>query len=214
MYKVVDVKSWNRYQQYQFFKNYDNPFFNVCSELDVSQLLQQCKTANHSFFIAVLYASMITTNNIKEFRYRLKDQGVIEFDQIYVGSTILKEDDSFAFCYFDYQNKFSQFNKEAQVNINKIKSAVDDFAPREQELGLVHYSTIPWISFSSFSHARNFKNDDSIPKIVFGKYYETNGRVKMPVSVEVHHALMDGLHVGKYYSNLQKMLDNPQFLHF
>ena len=58
---------------------------------------------------------------------------------------------------------------------------------------------IPWISFTSFTHARKPAKEDSVPKIVFGKYTKKNDSVKMPVSVEVHHSLMDGIHVGKFF---------------
>jgi len=34
-----------------------------------------------------------------------------------------------------------------------------------------------------------------------------NGRRLMPVSVEVHHALVDGLHVGRFHAAFQRRLD-------
>lgn len=74
---------------------------------------------------------------------------------------------------------------------------------------LIYYSVIPWISFTSFSHARNYSTRESIPKIVLGKITEQNNSLTMPVSVEVHHSLMDGLHVGKYFKLLQEILNEP-----
>jgi chloramphenicol O-acetyltransferase type A len=32
----------------------------------------------------------------------------------------------------------------------------------------------------------------------------------MPFSVEVHHSLMDGLHVGRYIARIEEMLAQPQ----
>ncbi|MBL4660573.1 MAG: chloramphenicol acetyltransferase [Alcanivoracaceae bacterium] len=212
MYKILDLNNWSRYEQYKFFKSYDSPFFNICSELDVTDLVKSCQSKKLSFFISILYASLSAANQIKEFRYRLKNDGVVEFDTIYAGSTILKDDETFSFCYFDYFNRFSAFNNSAKQDIAKAKTGNLKFAARDNELGLIHYSSIPWISFSSFSHARNFKNNDSIPKIVFGKFYEKDGRISLPISVEVHHALMDGLHLGRYLDKLQKMIKNPTFL--
>ena len=70
----------------------------------------------------------------------------------------------------------------------------------------IHFTTLPWVSFTSFSHARNWGREDSIPKIAFGKFVTENQRTFLPFSVEVHHALMDGLHVGRYVSRLEEML--------
>ncbi|MBL4774092.1 MAG: chloramphenicol acetyltransferase [Alcanivoracaceae bacterium] len=206
------MNNWSRFEQYKFFKSFDSPFFNICSELDVTELVNYCKSEKLSFFISMLYASLFTANQIKEFRYRLKDDGVVEFATIYAGCTILNDNETFNFCYFDYFADFPAFNTFAIEHIARTKSSLLKFEVRENELGLIHYSSIPWISFSSFSHARNFNNTDSIPKIVFGKYYEKDGRIYMPLSVEVHHALMDGIHLGRYFSKLQKMINNPVFL--
>jgi len=69
---------------------------------------------------------------------------------------------------------------------------------------------LPWVSFTSFSHARNWRREDSVPKIAFGKFIKKDDRVLMPFSVEVHHALMDGLHVGRYVMRLEEVLREPE----
>jgi chloramphenicol O-acetyltransferase type A len=43
-----------------------------------------------------------------------------------------------------------------------------------------------------------------------GKYFDANGKIKMPLSVAGHHALMDGVHVGLYFKKVQEMLDAPE----
>jgi|GEM_PF-2867035 len=71
----------------------------------------------------------------------------------------------------------------------------------------LHYSIMPWVSFTAVKHARRFGREESVPKIVFGKIFAENGQWKMPVSVEANHALMDGLHVGRYFELFQQELD-------
>jgi chloramphenicol O-acetyltransferase type A len=58
-------------------------------------------------------------------------------------------------------------------------------------------------------HARTKGRGDSIPRIVFGKFAKHGERTVMPISVEVHHALMDGLHVGRYLNRLEEVLGKP-----
>jgi chloramphenicol O-acetyltransferase type A len=52
-----------------------------------------------------------------------------------------------------------------------------------------------------------FSVDDSCPKISFGKMTNHNGKRTMPVSIHVHHALVDGLHLGQYIDCLQGLLN-------
>ena len=113
---------------------------------------------------------------------------------------------------YDYFSDFKRFYQNAQKQNELGRTGKLPFDGRNNDLNIIHYSVIPWIEFSSFSHPRNFKNNDSIPKIVFGKYYEDNGSFYLPISIEVHHALMDGYHLGEYLQKLQKQLNNLHFI--
>jgi chloramphenicol O-acetyltransferase type A len=211
-YQSLELEKWSRIKQYRFFKRYDNPFFNICSTLDVTNLVEATKSQGWSFSTCLLYASIDVANKMKEFRYRLKDDGVIVYDSIYAGSTLLNNDKTFSFCYFDYFTDFKRFYQSAMQQIDLNKLGLLEFDGRNEDLDIIHYSVIPWIHFSSFSHPRNYQTNDSIPKIVFGKYQQKSGRFILPISVEVHHALMDGYHLGQYLSQLQKAVTDLKFL--
>ena len=82
------------------------------------------------------------------------------------------------------------------------------FDPKEEELGIVHCSTMPWVSFTGMKHAR--KGDEAskgIPKIVFGGLFNEGNVKKIPFSVEVHHALLDGFHVSMLFRNMQQFIN-------
>lgn len=42
---------------------------------------------------------------------------------------------------------------------------------------------------------------------VGGKYYERDGRVIMPVLVQVYLSFVDGIYIGQFVDKLQKCLD-------
>jgi chloramphenicol O-acetyltransferase type A len=110
-------------------------------------------------------------------------------------------------AYFDYQEDFEQFMRDAMKAIDEQRAAAA-FDPRPED-NRIHFSVLPWISFTSFSHARNWGREDSVPKMAFGKIGDVDGRRIMPFSVEVHHAMMDGITVGRYLDRLQEVLLNP-----
>lgn len=211
-HQPLDLENWPRLSQYKFFKKYDNPFFNICSTLDVTELVKKVKASQYTFSVSMLYASIHTANQIKEFKYRIKDDGVVVCDTIYAGSTVLNPDETFNFCYFDYYSDFQAFNNNAEHQIDLNKKGQADFDGRNSDLDIIHYSVIPWISFTSFSHPRNYSTNDSVPKIVFGKYYQDGDKILLPISIEVHHALMDGYHLGLYLESLQCILNKSDFI--
>jgi chloramphenicol O-acetyltransferase type A len=72
---------------------------------------------------------------------------------------------------------------------------------------VIHYSSLPWINFKSISHARSFSFKDSSPKISFGKMTIQQDKKIMPVSVHVHHALMDGYQVSQFIDLFQQLMN-------
>src|SRR5688500_10450296 len=98
MFKEIDVENWNRKTTYEFFKNYEDPFFNITANLDVTVLYRFCKANNLSFSLANLFYSLQTANEIRELKIRLKGEKPVEFDTIHATQTILQPDETFSFC--------------------------------------------------------------------------------------------------------------------
>ena len=208
MFKEIDIENWNRKSTYEFFSNYEDPFFNMTANLDVTELYKFSKDKGLSYSLASLFYSQQTINEIREFRIRLVDEKLIEFEQIEATQTILQEDESFSFCYFPMKDDVFAFNETGKANVKKYKE-LNTFDVETERLDLIYYSVIPWISFTSFKHATRFDKTQTVPRLVFGKIFNEGNRKKMPVSVEVNHAIMDGVHVGKYYSLLQEKFNAP-----
>lgn len=207
----LDIETWNRRRQFEFFKSFDNPFFNICANVDVTPLLGLTRaTKNISFFITYHFLSMKAAHEVEPFRYRLRGDRVFVHDRIHAGTTLLLADESFTFVYFDYTEDFEVFHARAKVAVENAQAGVSRLDERAEQDDLIHHSVLPWITFTSISHARNWGRQDSVPKIAFGKCREDGDRIKMPISVEVHHALMDGLHVGRYFEKLESYFSNPR----
>ena len=211
MAHYLDLNSWNRSDHYEFFRQYEQPFFGVCSSVDVSETLTYTREQHISFFLFCLYLATRAANEIEPFRFRLRHDGVLVHDQIHIGSAILYDDhETFGYCYWDFHSDFNQFYANADPLFQAARQGEHSLDPVEDRDDLIHFSTLPWIHFSSFSHARKRLPLDSIPKIVFGQHQTRKWVTTMPVSVEVHHALMDGLHVGRFMERFQAMLDEPE----
>ncbi len=202
----LDVSSWSRREHFNLFRTYDRPFFNICANVDVGRLKALVdNTEGISFFVSCLYLSTRVANEVEPFRYRIRGDSVLVHDVVHPGTTIPLRDDTFGFAYLEYRRDFRRFADEASREMDVCASR-PSLNPRDDRDDLIHFTALPWISFTSVAHARRFQAEDSTPKIVFGKYERTGDRLMMPVSIEVHHALMDGVHVARYFSLLEKYL--------
>lgn len=211
MSKFLDTETWRRRQQFELFKDYHNPFFNICTSFDVTPLLDLTRARGDiSFFIAYHFFSIRAANEIEPFRYRLRGERVLVHERVHAGTTVLLADENFTFAYFDYAEDFKDFHAAASASLQSARAGGVDLHRRAERDDLIYHSVIPWATFTSISHARRGGREESVPKISFGKYREDGGRALMPVSVEVHHALMDGLHVGRYFERLETYFSDPR----
>jgi len=205
--KELNIDNWSRKSQYDFFKSYEDPFFNLTANLDVTKLYSYCKQHNLSFSLACIFVAIKSINEIPEFKLRIKNRKVYQYDSVNIGSTVLNDDNTFSFCDFPLSNSIIEFDTVGKNIIKEHKQGVK-FDPQEDEVQIVHCSTLPWVSFTSIKHAR--KGDEAgkgIPKIVFGGMFVEEEKRKIPFSVEVHHALMDGYHVSLLIKNMQQFIN-------
>ncbi len=210
MAEYLDVTKWARRDLFQFFINFDNPYFNICTRVDVSRLLELLRgRPDVSVTLAYHYFALRVANEIEPFRYRLREGKVLVHDVINGGTTVLLPNESFGFAYFDYHENFEKFITKAQQAVSEVQKGDGPFTPKEAD-NAIHFTTLPWVSFTSFAHARNWGREDSVPKIAFGKFVKEYDRILLPISVEVHHALMDGLQVGRFLSRLEEVLKEPE----
>lgn len=209
MEHYLDLTTWARREVFEFFRDFDKPYFNIATQLDVTNLLAVLRErANVSLMLAYHYFALRAANEIEPFRYRLRAGRVIVHDVIHGGTTVLLPNENFTLAYFDYDENFDKFIDRAERAVKDVLSGDGAFKPNPSD-DRIHFTTLPWVSFTSFSHARNWGSEDSVPKIAFGKFIKANDRTLLPFSVEVHHALMDGLHVGRYVMRLEEALQRP-----
>src|SRR5260370_28260104 len=103
MEEYLDITTWARRDLFEFFRGYANPYFNICTRLDVTnflELLRQRPGVNIS--LAYHYFALRVANEIEPFHYRLKEDKVIIHDVINGATTVLLPNESFTFVYFDY----------------------------------------------------------------------------------------------------------------
>ncbi|MFN2531318.1 MAG: CatA-like O-acetyltransferase [Pyrinomonadaceae bacterium] len=210
MTRYLDLNSWTRRETFEYFKNFDKPYFNVSTRVDITQLLARCRSTATNVTLSYHYAGLRAGNEVEPFRYRLRAEGVVIHPVIHGATTVLLPNESFSFARFNYEPDFQQFLTGASRAVADVLAGGVNFKPRDEVDAVIHFTTLPWISFTSFSHARNWRRRDSVPKIAFGKFMKEGDRVYLPVSVEVHHALMDGLHVGRYLEEFQRLLLNAE----
>jgi len=206
MRKKIDLKSWPRKEHFEFFSKFSEPFHGITVELDLTTAYDQAKKKSQSFFLYYLYRALKTMNEMEQFRLRIEDGEPYLYDQVHISSTVLRPDETFGFSYIDYNDDENLFLEDAKKEIEKVQNSSGLYLEGAR-INEVHCSALPWVNFTSLSHARSFDYPDSCPKISFGKLMDKDGKKTMSISLHVHHALVDGLHVGRFMERYQALLN-------
>ena len=208
MKTLLDFENWNRKEHFAHFSRMEEPFFGVTLEIDCTKAYQTAKSLNASFFIFYLHKTLVAVNAIENFKYRIAEDKIYINDRVDVSATIGREDGTFGFSLMEYNPDFEVFEKGACEEIERIQKTTGLFTRSFDDDNVIHFSAIPWLNFTSLSHARSYSYPDSCPKISFGKMITLDdGKKTMAMSVHVHHGLMDGLHVGQFVDLFQELMN-------
>lgn len=205
--KYIDLNTWPRKEHFQLYHSMDCPHFNVCMNLDITNFLRYVKKSKLSFYYAMCFAATQTANQIEELRYRIRGEEIVLHDRVHPSFTDLKKgEDLFHIVTVNMGEDLEEFVKDAAERSAKQVCFLD---PAEQERDdLIYITCAPWFSFTQLTHPMSINRDDSIPRLSWGKYFEQNGKILLPFSIQANHAFMDGRHVGCYVEKLQNYLDS------
>ena len=203
-YKIIDEKSWDRATHCKIFRNYIEPMFCVTFETEITNFRQKIKDQGFSFTISMVYAICKTANEIKNFRYRFMNGKVVLFDKIDTAFTYLnKETNLFKVINVSMLNNIEEYVKVAK----KIVESQIEYFSEPLKTDVFMCSAMPWVKFTHISHTISCEKDNSIPLFDWGKFYEREGKLFIPISVQAHHSFVDGVHIGEFVESLQKYFD-------
>jgi chloramphenicol O-acetyltransferase type A len=203
----VDLQSWERRAIFDFFKSFSEPYHGVCIRVDCTRTFRLAKEQRLSVFLALLHRSLLAAHQVENLKTRIIDGAVWRYERINGGSAVGRPNGTIGFAYYNFHRHLREFLEEAALEVERVKRRDD--IERYPGPDLIRYSVLPWLDFTSISHARDFSKEDSAPRITFGKITDVNGRCTMPVSIHVHHGLADGMHVAQFVEIFQKCLDAP-----
>ena len=188
------VSEPNRLKAYNIFKNYFFPFVSITCEIEITGLISKVKQKNLKFSQAISYIILKATNNVPEFRYRIINDQVVEYKSVGIGPIALTDDNNLKFLYIpnlDW-NEFALKYEEQLKDNGEINFG---------ELSVVYISCVPWFAQTGLVTPIRSK-DTSIPAFTVGKYFTRDSGVFIPLTIQVHHGLMDGFHIHRFLEEL------------
>jgi len=212
MKHIVDIDTWERKNNFDFFRHFLNPQLSITSEVECGGARKRAKAAGESFFLHYLYAVLRAVNEIKEFRYRIdSEERVVYFDTIDILSPIkVKENGKFFTVRFQWDEDFATFYAQAQKMLASIDPEGDPYEAEKsggnELLDVLLLSATPDLYFTSITATQEYRHGNNYPLMNSGKAIVKEGKLIMPISMTLHHGFVDGHHIALFYKKVEELL--------
>ena len=220
--KYIDMTKYPRLDHFRHFLTMQQPCVSITVQIDITDWLSRLKASGCPFFLSFQYAVVRAANRIPEFRQRIVDDKIVEYDYCNPSYIVSLPDDTYRYCNVNVNQPFAQYLEESRV---KQDAALHSEHLEEEEgdvLGLLFISCVPWFNYTEAMMpypGGSFSN----PSFCWGGYKTEkylaleDGRVtekvktSIPVTLFFNHALIDGIHAGRFFDNLGDELNNFDF---
>lgn len=198
MMKRIDLAAYPRRDHFNHFCAMAYPYVGVTVEADVTGLLELCREKGYSFYLMVLHAAALAADEVPEFRRRIDQGGIVEYDECPTSHTELKPDGTYAYCTLRHHMPLTDYLAQAEAARRKTRES-GSIEEEDDVQAMYFISTLPWLHYTQLVQPVAC-GEESNPRITWGKYRtNADGRMMLPLSVLVHHALADGVHIAKFY---------------
>lgn len=175
--RKIDIATWSRRPQWEHFSKMNFPFYHVSFYIDVTQAYSYAKLHGVSFYHTICYLVSVTMNDIENFRYRIREDGVYLLDKCHPSFTVLQPGSSeFQILTCRLDGSIEEFCRHASDLWDNMCNASpnerqfiggDSDVPEEECYFL---SCLPWLDTTGMCSERTLDATDSVPRVSWGRY--------------------------------------------
>jgi len=209
-YRIIDKEKYYRKGVYRHFTEDCKCSVSMTARIDVTALAEWSKKNGKKFYLCFLYILSKVLNSRDDYRmaYLWQSDELICYDVINPTQYIFHEDtETCTPVYTVYSEDFDEFYANALADVEKAKETREYLLDSEDHPNWFDASFISWLSYDSL----NVELPDGylyfLPIVNWGKYREENGRLMMPVTVRMNHAVADGYLIANVYRLLEKEIN-------
>lgn len=203
--RQIDLATWDKAEQFRWFRAYDRPHFAITTRLDVSHLMLQRKARALSPFRSCLWSIGAGLHAIPALRTRFDGDKVTIFDRLHLSPTIALDNGDFRYTYIAYDPDRPTFDAKAKSRIAAVRGNQPLGANDRQAADVAYLSCLPWLDYTALDNALPGP-DDCIPRVSWGRITAKGEGYDMAITLQVHHALVDGRQVGAFFEATQSAL--------
>ena len=204
-YTVIDMDAWPRRERYEHYMRAVPCTYSMTVKLDITSLRRR----GLRLYPAMLHLITGEVNRHEQFRMELRESGeLVLYERMEPCYTVFhKETGTFSNLWTEYCEDYPLFLGRYEEDLRRDGQSEAFMAKPGLPENSFTVSMLPWASFEGF----NLNTTDFtylIPIFTMGRFYTEGGRIRLPLAVQVHHAVCDGYHTCLFIDGLQNAIDS------
>lgn len=209
-YRVIDKDSYYRKGVFRHFSEDCKCSLSMTARVDVTELVAHARGRGRKFYLDFLYLLCRALNSRDDYRmgYLWQTDELICYDVIHPTQYVFHEDtETCTPVYTTYTPDYETFCAAALRDVEEAKKTRAYGLDAANHPNWFDASYIPWASYD----ALHLELPDGYlylaPIVNWGRYREENGRLMMPVTVRMNHAVADGFLVANVFRLLEREME-------
>ena len=186
-YQVMDLNTWSRGDLFRFYMDRMRLVMSLTVDVDVTPLVEFGKREGLKFYPTMIWTVSKTVNSHDEFKYGWDERGrLIRWETI-------------SPSYAEFHARFLRDRERYRT----LRAVVEHQPPNHFDV-----SCLPWVRYRHFDVHVFDEGAFLAPVITWGKYEREGGRLRMPLTMNIHHAVADGFHLSRFFKEVQELIDS------
>ena len=205
-YKIIDREQYYRKGVYRHFTEDCKCSTSMTARIDVTDLVSRSKETGTKFYLNFLYILSKVLNSRDDYRmqYLWQSDELVCYNVINPTQYVFHEDtETCTPVYTTYYEDYKKFYENAAADLELAKTTREYLLDAAGHPNWFDASYISWLSYDSL----NIELPDGylyfLPIVNWGRYREEGGRLMMPVTVRLNHAVADGYLVANVFRLLE-----------
>lgn len=200
----MHINEWERSDTFHTFDQYVDPYFEVTVHIDVTNAFEIARRLTTSFQLFYFHKALLAANQTDCFKTRLLDSHIYKFEEINAVTPVIKGQHIFGDALLPYKAAYPAFAHFSNQALQQVFNGEVSYRP--EQLNVIRFNTIPWLSFQHIKFPTFSKDQPYTPTIHFGKIMQKN--TALPMHIKVHQGLISPLEVGLFIDRFQDLLYN------
>lgn len=205
-YTAIDLKEWSRGKLFQFYIDKMRLVMSLTVDIDITNLKAYSKKTGINFYPLMMWVVSKVINSHDEFKYGWDEDGaLIKWDYVSPSYAVFhKEDENFTKIVTEYSDDLSEFCGRVAADRERYENErafLDNQPPNFFDV-----SCLPWVKYNSFDIHVFDEGKFLAPVVTWGKYEQENGKLMMPLTMNIHHAVADGFHLSRFFNEVQELI--------